>query len=88
MINPTCPLSDKEKLSTTLHYNCEFHEKEGWWRLDDCCTGCPYAKYRDIKFMRAKHPTFIANYLIGTQPMPAPSAIPFNIKFIYNGEEK
>jgi len=76
MINPVCPLSDKEKLKTTLHHNCEYSFK------NHVCNGCPYMGWTFL------FPNLVSDYMMKTQPMPQLSYLPFNLKYRYNGEEK
>jgi len=80
MINPVCPLSDKEKLKTTLQHHCEYYQ---FYRLRlEPCKSCSYANWR-LHF-----PKLIANDVFGVQPMSAPTGLMFNLKYKYNGEEK
>ena len=69
MINPNCPLSDKEKLRATLHGVC-LQNTHGF----DHCEKCSYFTNRifSIPLIRRVWPKLIAQDIFQVQPMASP----------------
>jgi len=85
MINPNCPLSDKEKFYVIMKGEC-LQNTLGF----DHCKNCPYMEKRTIILsnIRRAYPRLIANDVFGIQPMAKPIGSVFKFKLRKNRKRK